>query len=48
MENDGKDTGWDDRWQKIKHRSKATQVAEFNMAIAFTCTHKKKIFHYKA
>ena len=36
--------GW---WQKLKQRSKMTQIIGFRVAMTCTCTHKGPIFHYK-
>ena len=39
---------WGGWWQKLKQRSKMTQIVEFRVAMMCTCTHKGPIFHYKA
>ena len=33
--------------QKLKHRSKMTQIVEFRVGIMYTCSRKGPIFHYK-
>ena len=37
---------WGGCWQKLKQRSKMTQIVEFRVAMTTTCTHKGPIFHY--
>ena len=39
---------WGGWWQRLKQRSKKTQIVEFRVAITCTCTHKGPIFHCKA
>ena len=33
-------------WQKLKERSKMTQMVKFTVTMTSTCTHKGSIFHY--
>ena len=40
--------GWGRWWQRLKQRSKMTQIVEFRVAMTSTCTHKGPIFYYKA
>ena len=35
-------------WQRLKQRSKITQIVELRVAITCACTHKGPILHYKA
>ena len=44
----GEMQGWSGWWQRLKQRSKMTQIVEFRMAMTSTCTHKGPMFHYKA
>ena len=44
----GEMQGWSGWWQRLKQKSKMTQIVEFRMAMMSTCTHKGPIFHYKA
>ena len=44
----GKGMGWGGWWQRLKQRSKTTQIVECRVAMMFICTHNGPIFHYKA
>ena len=44
----GKGKGWGGKWQRLKQRSKTTQMVEFRVVIMFPCTNNGPIFHYKA
>ena len=39
--------GWSGWQQKLKQRSRMTQIVEFRVGIMYTCSHKGPIFHYK-
>ena len=40
--------GWGGWWQKLKQRRNKTQIVEFRVAMTCPCTHKARVFHYKA
>ena len=45
---DKKGLGWGGWWQRLKQRSKTTQIVEFRVAMMSTSTHEGPIVHYKA